>query len=233
MSDVIKGSIGPGQQAKGRELPGFFGLLPNSLAARLAEAIIAGHHLPGSVLDEVRLAESYKVSRTPVREALRQLGSTGLVATRPRRGTIVAEPTDEELHAIFFVMAELEALCAGLAAEAMSPKDRLVLEGLHLESGASVRGADAAAYSIANVRFHEAIYAGSGNAYLADLTRATHLRLAPFRKAQFSTLGRLTGSYEEHSEIVDAILRGDRTRASTAMRRHIGTVELAYARLAR
>lgn len=223
------GSVGGGQ----RGLPGFLGLSNDSLAARIADAIIAGRFPPGSSLDENGLATAYNVSRTPVREALRQLVATGLVESRPRRGTIVAAPSDEELHAIFVVMAELEALCAALAAEAMSARDRQALETLHLDSGRHVRAADAAAYAAANVGFHEAIYQGSGNAYLADITRATHLRLAPFRKAQFDRLGRLAASFQEHGAIVDAILRGDKTRAATVMREHIGTVELAYSRLAR
>jgi DNA-binding GntR family transcriptional regulator len=231
MSERRDGGAGAGSGQRG--FPGFLGLSSDSLAARIAEGIIAGRFPPGTSLDETGLAATYSVSRTPVREALRQLTATGLVESRPRRGTIVASPTDEDLHAVFVVMAELEALCASLAAEAMSPRDRQALETLHLDSGRHVRMADASAYATADVGFHEAIYQGSGNPYLADITRATHLRLAPFRKAQFDTLGRLAASFQEHGAIVDAILRGDKVRAAVLMREHIGTVELAYSRLAR
>ncbi len=83
---------------------------------------------PGSALDETELARRFDVSRTPVREAIRQLAASGLVEVRAHRGAVVARPSDERLVGMFEAMAELEALCAGLAAERMTATERRLLE---------------------------------------------------------------------------------------------------------
>ena len=131
---------------------------------------------------------------------------------------------------MFVVMAELESLCAGLAAEAMSLLERRELERLHRALGELVKSGDPTRYAEANERFHSAIYAGAHNGYLSELTLATRARLAPFRRAQFSRIGRLALSFDEHDRVVEAILRGDRDLATRAMREHIGTVKEAFDR---
>ena len=198
------------------------------LRLQLADEIVRGVFAPGDALDEAGLAARYGVSRTPVREALRQLAASGLVEIRPHRGAIVTRPSEGRLMEMFIVMAELESLCAGLAAEAMSLIERRELERLHRALGELVKSGDPARYAEANERFHSAIYAGAHNAYLAELTLATRARLAPFRRAQFRQLGRLALSFDEHDRVVEAILRGDRDRASKAMLAHIGTVKEAF-----
>ncbi len=82
----------------------------------LADAILSGEFAPGSRLDEQMLAGRFGVSRTPVREVLRELAASGLVEMRPRRGTIVAAPTASQIDTLFGAMAELEATCARLSA---------------------------------------------------------------------------------------------------------------------
>ena len=79
-----------------------------------------------------------------------------------------------------------------------------------------------------NERFHNAIYAGSQNGYIAEITLATRVRVQPFRRAQFRNLGRLAKSHAEHDRVVVAILRGDRTGAAAAMRAHIELVRDEY-----
>ncbi len=101
------------------------------LRRQIADDIVRGGLAPGAPLDETELAQRFKVSRTPVREALRQLAASGLVEARPHRGAVVARPSPERLGAMFEAMAELEALCAGLAAERMKPAERRRLEALH------------------------------------------------------------------------------------------------------
>ena len=92
--------------------------------ATLRAAILGGEIEAGARLGEVELAEQLGVSRTPVREALRQLAASGLVDARAHRGAVVARPSIDRLTGMFEAMAELEALCAGLAAERMQPADR-------------------------------------------------------------------------------------------------------------
>src|ERR1700743_3981790 len=101
------------------------------LRLQLADEIVRGALPPGAALDETDISERFKVSRTPVREALRQLAASGLIDARAHRGAVVAWPSIERLSGMFEAMAELEALCAGLAAERMPPAERGQLEGVH------------------------------------------------------------------------------------------------------
>ena len=103
------------------------------LRLQLADEIVRGVLPPGSALDETDIARRFYVSRTPVREALRQLVASGLVEARAHRGAVVAQPSPDRLTEMFEAMAELEALCAGLASERMSPADRQKLEAIHEE----------------------------------------------------------------------------------------------------
>src|SRR3954449_5890537 len=80
-----------------------------------------------------------------------------------------------------------------------------------------------------NERFHNAIYTGSQNGYIAEITLATRARVQPFRRAQFRNLGRLAKSHAEHDRVVVAIMRGDRNGAASAMRAHIERVHGEYA----
>src|SRR5215813_4484985 len=94
------------------------------LRLQLADEIVRGVLPPGSALDETDIARRFSVSRTPVREALRQLVASGLVDAQAHRGAVVARPSVERLTGMFEAMAELEGICAGLAAERMSPTER-------------------------------------------------------------------------------------------------------------
>ncbi len=198
------------------------------LRLQLADEIVSGALEPGTPLDEQELAARFGVSRTPVREAIRQLSASGLVSVRPHRGAVVALPTPVQLNDMFEAMAELEALCAGLAARNMTIAERRGLESLHNTLRALVQHGDPLRYHVKNEAFHAAIYAGSHNSYLAEITLMTRTRVAPFRRAQFRAMGRLGGSYQEHDSIVQAILRGDQTGAAEAMRAHIDIVRDAF-----
>lgn len=203
-----------------------------SLRLQIADEIVSGVLEPGTPLDEQELATRFGVSRTPVREAIRQLSASGLVSVRPHRGAVVALPTPSQLNDMFEAMAELEALCAGLAARNMTVPERRGLEALHEALRLLVHEGDPTSYHEKNEGFHAAIYAGSHNGYLAELTLMTRARVAPFRRAQFRATGRLGGSYQEHDLIVQAILRGDQPGAQEAMRGHIGIVRDAFQRYA-
>ena len=198
------------------------------LRLQLADEIVRGALPPGTSLDETDLARRFNVSRTPVREALRQLVASGLVDSQAHRGAVVARPSIERLTGMFEAMAELEALCAGLAAERMSPTERYRLEAIHEELRLLSHAGNPDRFHEVNERFHNAIYAGSQNDYIAEITLATRVRVQPFRRAQFRNLGRLAKSQAEHDRVVVAILRGDKIGAAGAMRAHIELVRGEY-----
>ncbi|MGZ3409024.1 MAG: GntR family transcriptional regulator [Xanthobacteraceae bacterium] len=202
--------------------------LADELRIQIADEIVRGALPPGSALDEMTLARRFGVSRTPVREAIRQLTSSGLIELRAHRGAIVTQPSEQRLIDMFEAMAELEALCAGLAAERMTSAERRSLEAVHEEMRALIHVGDPNRFHAINEAFHTAIYFGAHNEYFAELTIATRARVQPFRRAQFRNLGRLAKSHMEHDQVVSAILRGDRERAAHAMSTHILTVREAY-----
>jgi DNA-binding GntR family transcriptional regulator len=202
--------------------------LAEELRWQLADEIVRGALGPGTALDETELARRFRVSRTPVREALRQLAASGLIESRPHRGSVVAQPSHEHLIGMFEAMAELEALCAGLAAARITPVERRALATAHEDLRAMIQSGDPQRYHEINEAFHSTIYAGAHNTYLAEITLATRTRVQPFRRAQFRNLGRLAKSHMEHDLVVTAIMRGDREGATRAMRDHIITVRVEY-----
>lgn len=202
--------------------------LAEGLRLQLADDIVRGALAPGSALDETTLARRFAVSRTPVREAIRLLVASGLVVVRAHRAAVVARPSAEQLAGMFEVMAELEALCAGFAAERMTSIERRALEDFHEELRVMIQSGDPQRYHEINEAFHNCIYDGAHNAYLAEITLSTRARVQPFRRAQFRILGRLAKSHVEHDRVVQAILRGEQDIAASAMFAHIITVREEY-----
>ncbi len=190
----------------------------------VSDDIVHGRRPPGTSLDETVLAREFAVSRTPIREAIRQLEMTGLVEARPHRGAVVCDVSPERLDDMFAVMRELEALCARLAAAAMTDGERADLRAQHDASEALVKGHHRDAYVAANDAFHDLLYDASRNAFLAETTRQVRLRLSPFRQAQIEGPGRMARSFEEHERIVVAVERRDAASAEAEMRIHLGEV---------
>jgi DNA-binding GntR family transcriptional regulator len=202
--------------------------LAEELRLQIADEIVQGGLAPGATLDETTLAARFHVSRTPVREAIRTLAASGLVQVRAHRAAVVARPSAKQLADMFEVMADLEALCAGFAAERMTSIERHTLEAIHEKLRVLIQSGDPQRYHEVNEAFHNAIYTGAHNTYLAEITLATRARVQPFRRAQFRNLGRLAKSHVEHDRVVEAILRGEHAIAGSAMYAHIVTVRDEY-----
>ncbi len=202
--------------------------LADRLRMQLSDDIVRGELAPGAALDEMELARRFGVSRTPVREALRMLVASGLVDVRPHRSAVVSRPDRVQVLGMFEALRELEALCAGFAAERTTKAEQAQLMRVHRSLKPVVRSGDAQRYHEINERFHAAIYAGSHNVYLAKLTAETRARIAPFSRAQFRNLGRLAKSHAEHERVLAAICSGRREEAAALMKSHIGYVHDAY-----
>lgn len=191
------------------------------LGERIEECIVTGEYPPGMRLDEQLLADEFGVSRTPVREALIQLASTGLVEIRPRRGAIVAEVSPTRLCEMFEVMAELEAMCGRLAARRITPEEQVQLLSAHRACEVARDAENPDEYYRLNEVFHECIYRASHNGFLAEQADVLHRRLRPYRRLQLRVRNRIRSSYSEHQAIVDLILGGDSDAAATALRSHV------------
>ena len=193
----------------------------DALRDQLEQDIVTGTLRPGERLDEQSLAARFGVSRTPIREALMQLASAGLIDLQRRRGAFVASLSLREVIERFEVMAALEGACGALAARRLTAAERHALVDAHEACAREAPGGDPDAYYYANERFHEAIYAASHNSYLAEQARQLHARLKPYRRLQLRARTRITGSLAEHQAIVDAIQAGDGVSAEQALKEHI------------
>lgn len=203
----------------------------SELLEELERLVLSGELRPGSKLDEQGLAKRFSVSRTPVREALRRLAATGLVELQPNKGAFVGLMTPEKLEQMFVAMAELEATCARLAAMSMTPIERRGLQRLHESMGEMVRNDSVEAFIDANDALHSLIYAGAHNAFLQDITSNLRRRLAPYRRSQFRTRGRIASSHQEHDGFVRAVVAGDPMRAHAAMLHHVDQVGASFEKL--
>ena len=191
------------------------------LVATLEREIVTGALAPGERLDEATLAQRFGVSRTPVREALNQLASAGLIDVRTRRGAAVAAPDLKQLIEMFEVMAELEGMCGRLAARRMSTPEREALAAAHVACRACVEAGDADGYYAANLDYHEVIYAGCHNGFLAEQTRALRNRLSPYRRLQLRRVNRIGESFAEHAGVLGAIVDGDAEAADRLLQSHV------------
>ena len=122
-----------------------------SIREQLEQAILLGEFSSGSHLDESQLASRFKVSRTPIREALKQLVASGLLEHRPNKGVFVRTPSVQELLEMFEVMAELEALCVKLAARRTRGEDMQTLQKLADDCEQAMNSGDHDLYSRAIV----------------------------------------------------------------------------------
>lgn len=193
----------------------------NELKKQIENEIISGELEPGDRLDEQSLASRFGVSRTPVREALRQLSGAELIKQVPNKGAVVATLTLTQMVEMFEVMSELEGLCARLAARRMTKDERDQLAACHKQSLKFAENGDVNKYYEANARFHEVVYKGSHNQFLEQTTRTTRNRLAPYRRYQLHHPGRLMDSFWEHDAVEKAILSGNGDKADELIRAHV------------
>ena len=187
----------------------------------LEEGIATGTFPPGMRLDEVELSQRFDVSRTPLREALFQLASAGIVEMQPRRGTVVAEVSPHRMVEMFEVMGELEAMCGRLAARRMLPNEHETLLAAHRACEAARQANNPDAYYYENERFHHIIYEGSHNGFLEQQASALHRRLRPYRRLQLRVRDRMPTSLREHEGVVQAILAGDAELTAQRLRDHV------------
>jgi|GEM_PF-291690 len=191
------------------------------LRSWLENEILDGRLGPGDAIDEQDMCTRFGVSRTPVRESLLQLASLELIEFRPRYGAVVKQMSVREIAAIWEVLTSLESFAAGLAARRMTPEDRLLLDSFHTSAHPFLESGDVKGYDDANKAFHETIYRGCCNDYLANQVMTIRRRLQPYRRFPFHRAGGIQRSFEGHQLVLDAIKAGDENKAAAAMREHV------------
>jgi DNA-binding GntR family transcriptional regulator len=191
------------------------------IRAALQDEIESGKLPPGAPLDERALAARFEVSRTPVREALQQLAARDLVRIAPRQGVTVSRLSVAKVRAMLEFIAEMESLAAKLAARRVDDElARRLDEAMARCQEAAVTGA-AAEYTLANALFHEAIYAGSRNEYIAEQIRQARRMIQRYRVKDFQNKAQIAQSLQDHLRIARAIQSGDEVAAAQAMLLHV------------
>ena len=195
--------------------------LHDEVAAQLRDRIFAGELMPGSFLDEASLATQLKISRTPLREALKVLTAEGLVRHEPRRGCFVNEVTEQDLDDIFPVLALLEGRCAFEAALNATDADLQALEALHDKLNRHARARRINDYYAVNFSIHEAIITLANNRWLEQVIGDLRKIVKLARLQQLHAPGRLDQSLAEHMSVFAALKARDPDGAEAAMRSHL------------
>ena len=192
----------------------------NSIRDALEQEIISGLQIPGERLDEPQLTRQFNVSRTPVREALVELATSGLVEMRPHRSAVVAEIGASQVIQMYEVLAELEGLSARLAVRRMSEDERATIAAFHARIGRLIEKCDRDNFPALNKNFHDMIHAGAHNEILRAEIDGLNKRLAPYRRIYREEPLDLRIPYEEHDGVVAAVLDRDEKSAEQIFRDH-------------
>ncbi|MGK0272996.1 MAG: DNA-binding GntR family transcriptional regulator [Cocleimonas sp.] len=193
----------------------------DKLISQITQDISSGSLRPGDQLEETELADRFQVSRTPIREAIRVMVSSGLLETRPRKGAFVRVLTPEELLDLFEVSAELEGMACRLAAGSLTEEHAKAIMDQLEKCKAAAASNDRKLYSICNLDFHSAIHRASRNKWLISQLKQIGIHLNAYRSIPYDMRGRLAKSAEEHIEIYEAIFDGDERKANDLMRDHM------------
>jgi DNA-binding GntR family transcriptional regulator len=196
--------------------------LASVVQQRIVNDISQGLFAPGMRLEEEELARRYNVSRTPVREALRQLSVLGIVDTKQRLGVVVAERSLEHFSNLLEVVADLEASSARYAAQRMTESERGKLYALHEQMRDITAQGAAAKFDKANAMLHHLIHEGAHNDILLNGIMQMRVRTLPYTRVAFiSERRRMEISFMEHNAVVHAVMRREPELAYHAMRLHV------------
>ena len=192
--------------------------LYEEVAELLRQRIFRRELEPGSWIDELKLAEEYGISRTPLREALKVLAAEGLVTMKVRRGAYVTEVNDKDLRDVYHLLSLLESDAAGVVATQASDTELLELQALHAELEAAVSDRDK--FFAVNERFHMRLLELSDNRWrsqmVADLRKVMKLN----RHNSLLKQGRIEDSLNEHRAILAAMVARDASATARAMQAH-------------
>jgi DNA-binding GntR family transcriptional regulator len=192
--------------------------LYEEVAELLRQRIFSNELAPGSWIDEMRLAEAYGISRTPMREALKVLAAEGLVTMKVRRGAYVTEVNDKDQRDVYHLLALLESDAAGVVAQHATDAQLQELKDLHAQLVAAV--GDTERFFMVNEQFHMRLLDLADNRWrnqmVADLRKVMKLN----RHNSLLKSGRIQESLNEHQALLDALLARDPEASVQRMKAH-------------
>jgi DNA-binding GntR family transcriptional regulator len=183
--------------------------LHDQVATRLRQMLVENRIPPGAKLNERELCEQLKVSRTPLREAIKMLAAEGLVELVPNRGAIAVELSETDVLRTFEVIAGLEAQSGELAAERITDAELAEIQAMHFEMLAAYTRRDLSAYYTLNARIHRAINAAAKNPVLTTVYNQVNARLQALRFRSNQHGDKWKRAVEEHGRMIEALARRD------------------------
>lgn len=192
--------------------------LRERILSTIRTEIVTGRIRPGTRIMEPELAERFGISRTPIREAIRQLESEGLISVNPRKGAIVASVSPQDISNFYDLKMILEGHAARLAAKNLTESDLRKMETVNRRIEAVSAKKDPTLLIGLHDEFHDIFLRGCGNEKLHAIVRNLAMQFQRFRLIP-KMPGRIKGSIRKHTEIIEAFRRKDAVKAEELARK--------------
>lgn len=195
--------------------------LHEQVAARLRTMLVEGHIEPGAKLNERELSELLGVSRTPLREAIKLLGSEGLVDLLPNRGAVAVKLGEVDVLHLFEVLAHLEGLSGELAAQRITDEELAEIRALHFEMLAAHARKDLSGYYRLNALIHAAINRAARNPVLTRTYDGINARVQSLRFRTNQNATKWKRAVKEHERMVEALEARDSATLRAVLVEHL------------
>ena len=193
--------------------------LREKILETIRDAILKGTLQPGERVSEPELAERFGISRTPIREAFRQLESEGYLQVIPRKGAVVASLSERDIEEFYAIKSILEGYAARMAAENLTEKDIERLESINEKLQQIAEEGDVKNFFRVHNEFHELFIKAAGNEKLGELISQLVMKFNRLRLSSLSQPGRMEISVQEHKKIINAFKQHDGEQADNLVRR--------------
>ncbi|MEA3545458.1 MAG: GntR family transcriptional regulator [Thermodesulfobacteriota bacterium] len=210
--------------------------LREKILETIRDAILKGDLKPGEKVAEPELAERFGISRTPIREAFRQLESEGYLTVVPRKGAVVAALSERDVQEYYAVKSILEGYAAELAAQNLSEKELAKLESINERLKQLANAGDVKLFYKTHHEFHETFLKAADNSKLYDLIIQLGMKFSRLRMASLSVEGRMAISVAEHDKLLTAFRNHDGKAAESLVKKtaaiggHILLESMAHSR---
>lgn len=193
--------------------------LREKILETIRDAILKGDLKPGEKVAEPELAERFGISRTPIREAFRQLESEGYLTVVPRKGAVVAALSEQDIQEYYAVKSILEGYAAELAAEHLTEKELAKLVSINERLKQLAAEGDVKSFYKIHHEFHETFLKAANNSKLYELINQLGQKFTRLRMASLSVEGRMAISVSEHDKLLDAFRNHDGKAAENLIKK--------------
>lgn len=196
-------------------------MLHQQVAQQLRQMLVEGRVAPGAKLNERELCEHLRVSRTPLREAIKMLAAEGLVELLPNRGAVALQLTEADVGHTFEVMAQLEAMNGELAAQRATQAQIDEIRALHDEMLAAYTHRDLPSYYTLNSRIHRAFNLAANNPVLTGMYDTINARVQALRYRTNQDEGKWQRAVAEHGRMVELLVARDADGLRNLLSQHL------------